>query len=79
MEILISYKYEWINSTKIYGGRIMIFTKAKMTPYEEKMAEYRNSQIEEQGSQIEYLAIMTDVEFHSEETTTSGNVDEVTE
>lgn len=41
----------------------MVFQKAIMTPYEEKMVEYRNAQINNQQSLIEYIAVMSDIDL----------------
>ena len=45
----------------------MVFQKAIMTPYEEKMAEYRNAQITNQQSLIEYIAVMSDIDLPIED------------
>lgn len=45
----------------------MVFQKAIMTPYEEKMVEYRNAQITNQQSLIEYIAVMGDIDLPIED------------
>lgn len=59
---------------------MITFRKARLSPREQRLQDNANAQLALQQAQIEYLAIMTEVEFPTnEDETVTENIKEVEE